>query len=178
MALEGVYFEDFSPGKIYATHRRTITETDLISFMTLCGFYEPLFVDQGYVEKETAYGRRIVPGALTMSYAEGLSILSGILHHTGMAFLGMELAVLKPVFVGDTIGVEIEVGRKARNAKTGPGDCHFYAPGNKPEGRRGFGIQVEADDPAQIRYEDNRKKRLIDNFGRYYMMKRKRFYEG
>jgi acyl dehydratase len=125
MALEGLYFEDFSPGKIYATHRRTITETDLISFMTLCGFYEPLFVDQGYVEKETAYGRRIVPGALTMSYAEGLSILSGILHHTGMAFLGMELAVLKPVFVGDTIGVEIEVIEKRETQKPDRGIVTF-----------------------------------------------------
>ncbi len=109
MALEGVYFEDFSPGKIYPTHRRTITETDLVNFMTLCGFYESLFMDQGYVETETAFARRIVPGALTLSYAEGLSILSGILHHTGMAFLGMELTVLKSVFVGDTIGVEIEL---------------------------------------------------------------------
>ena len=125
MALEGVYFEDFSPGKIYPTHRRTITEADLISFVTLCGFYEPLFVDQGYVETETAYTKRIVPGALTMSYAEGLSILSGILHHTGMAFLGMELAVLKPVFVGDTIGVEIEVIEKRETQKPDRGIVTF-----------------------------------------------------
>ena len=125
MTLEGVYFEDFSPGKIYPTHRRTITETDLVNFMTLCGFYEPLFVDQGYVETETAFARRIVPGALTMSYAEGLSILSGILHHTGMAFLGMELAVLKPVFVGDTIGVEIEVIEKRETQKPDRGIVTF-----------------------------------------------------
>jgi acyl dehydratase len=125
MALEGVYFEDFSPGKLYPTHRRTITETDLVNFMTLCGFYESLFMDQGYVETETAFARRIVPGALTLSYAEGLSILSGILHHTGMAFLGMELTVLKPVFVGDTIGVEIEVTEKRETQKPDRGIVTF-----------------------------------------------------
>jgi acyl dehydratase len=125
MALEGVYFEDFFPGKIYSTHRRTITETDLVNFMTLCGFYEPLFMDQGYVEAETAFARPIVPGALTLSYAEGLSILSGILHHTGMAFLGMELTVLKPVFVGDTIGVEIEVIEKRGTQKPDRGIVTF-----------------------------------------------------
>ena len=125
MALEGVYFEDFAPGRIFSTHRRTITETDLINFMTLCGFYESLFMDQGYVQTETAFARRIVPGALSLSYAEGLSILSGILHHTGMAFLGMELTVLKPVFVGDTIGVEIEVIEKRETQKPDRGIVTF-----------------------------------------------------
>ena len=125
MALEGVYFEDFSPGRIYPTHRRTITEADLVNFMTLCGFYESLFMDREYVETETAFARPIVPGALTLSYAEGLSILSGILHHTGMAFLGMELTVFKPVFVGDTIGVEIEVIEKRETQKPDRGIVTF-----------------------------------------------------
>ncbi|MCG6538246.1 MAG: acyl dehydratase, partial [Syntrophales bacterium LBB04] len=71
------------------------------------------------------FARPVVPGALTLSYAEGLSILSGILHHTGMAFLGMELAVLKPVFVGDTVGVEIEVVEKRETQKPDRGIVTF-----------------------------------------------------
>ena len=44
--------------------------------------------------------------------AEGLTILSGIIHGTGMALLGVEMTVLKPVYVGDTLSVDIEVNGK------------------------------------------------------------------
>jgi len=107
--LKGLYFEDFIEGKTLYTSSRTVTETDLVTFTTLCGFFEPLFMDQDYVESETAFKKRIAPGALTFSLSEGLAILSGILYKTGMAFLGVEMEVLKPVFIGDTLTVEIEV---------------------------------------------------------------------
>jgi acyl dehydratase len=123
--MEGVYFEDFTPGKQYKTLRRTITESDLVQFTTLCGFYESLFMDQTYVRDETGFGRPIVPGALSLAYAEGLSILSGILHHTGLAFLGLELEIKKPVFVGDTLGVEIEVTERRETQKTDRGIVTF-----------------------------------------------------
>jgi acyl dehydratase len=123
--LEGLYFEDFSPGKQFKTHKRTITETDLVNFITLCGFFESLFMDQTYAETETPFGRRIAPGALSLAYAEGLSILSGIIHHTGMAFLGLELQIHKPVFIGDTIGVEIEVIDRRETQKPDRGIVAF-----------------------------------------------------
>jgi len=114
---QGLYFEELLADKIYSTDKRTITETDHVNFTTAFGFFEPLFMDQEYVETATFYGRRIVPGALTFSVAEGLGILTGILHGTGMAFLGVELEVLKPVFIGDTIFVEIEVVAKRETKK-------------------------------------------------------------
>ncbi len=123
--IEGVYYEEFIPGKIYHSPKRTITETDLINFSTQCGFFEPLFMDQGYVETESPFKKRIAPGALTFSFAEGLTLLSGILNHTGMAFLGMELAVLKPLFIGDTICVELEVIEKRETKKTDRGIITF-----------------------------------------------------
>lgn len=114
---EGIHFENFLPGQVFTTDRRTITEADHVNFTTSFGFFEPLFMDQAYVETQTPYKRRIVPGTLTFSMAEGLTILSGILHGTGIAFLGAELDILKPVFVGDTIGVEIEVVDKRQTRK-------------------------------------------------------------
>jgi acyl dehydratase len=123
--VEGLYFEDFSPGRQFKTLKRTITETDLVNFITLCGFYESLFMDQTYVEGETSFGRRIAPGALSLAYAEGLSILSGIIHHTGLAFLGLELKINKPVFIGDTIGVEIEVTERRETQKPDRGIVTF-----------------------------------------------------
>ena len=118
MSKKGLYFEELLTDTTYFTHRRTITEADHINFTTSFGFFEPLFMDQAYVAKETPYGRRIVPGALTFSVAEGLTILSGILHGTGIAFLGVEMNVLKPVFIGDTITVEIEIIEKRETRKS------------------------------------------------------------
>jgi acyl dehydratase len=126
MKPEGLYFEDFLPGKQFKTLKRTITETDLVNFVTLCGFFESLFTDQTYVQAETSFGRRIVPGALSLAFAEGLSILSGILHHTGLAFLGLEMEIKKPVFIGDTIGVEIEVIDRRETKKPDRGIVTFF----------------------------------------------------
>lgn len=125
MAPEGLYFEDFSVGRQFQTLKRTVTEADLVNFVTLCGFFESLFMDQTYVEAETSFGRRIAPGALTLAFAEGLSILSGILHHTGLAFLGLEMEVKKPVFIGDTIGVDIEVVDRRETKKPDRGIVTF-----------------------------------------------------
>ncbi len=118
---QGLYFEDFTEGKKLYTSRRTVTETDLVTFTTLCGFFEPLFMDLDYVESETPFKKRIAPGALTFSLSEGLAILSGILYKTGMAFLGVEMEVLKPVFIGDTLTVEIEVVNRRETKKADRG---------------------------------------------------------
>lgn len=126
MTLKGLYFEEFLTDKTYYTGSRTITETDHIGFVTSFGFFEPLFTDRTYAETETPYQRRIVPGAMTFSVAEGLTILSGILHETGIAFLGVEINILKPVFIGDTITVEIKVTEKRETRKTDRGIVTFY----------------------------------------------------
>jgi acyl dehydratase len=117
MSTKGRHFEEFHVGQTFQTDRRTLTEADHVNFTTSYGFFEPLFMDQSYVAEQTPYKDRIVPGTLTFSVAEGLTILSGILHGTGIAFLGVELKVLKPVFIGDTISVAIEVVGKRETSK-------------------------------------------------------------
>jgi len=122
---EGIYFEDFIKENRLSSNKRTITETDLVNFITLCGFYEPLFMDAEYVESETPYKKRIVPGAMTFSIAEGLTILSGILNKTGIASLGVRIEVLRPVFIGDTLSVEIDVIHKRITKKPDRGIVTF-----------------------------------------------------
>jgi acyl dehydratase len=126
MTKKGLYFEDLLTDKTYTTHRRTITEADHVNFTTSFGFFEPLFMDRAYVETETHYGKAIVPGALTFSVAEGLAILTGILHGTGMAFLGVELKILNPVFIGDTVSVEIDVVEKRETQQPDRGIVTFF----------------------------------------------------
>jgi acyl dehydratase len=83
-------------------------------------------MDRAYVSEETPYEQPIVPGALTFSLAEGLTILSGILHRTGLAFLGVEMTVLRPVFINDTIDVRIQVTARRETTKPDRGIVTFF----------------------------------------------------
>ncbi|MCU1595638.1 MAG: hypothetical protein JWO12_3030 [Frankiales bacterium] len=115
--LHGQTYEQMQPGSRFRTAGRTITESDLISFVTLAGLIEPLFLDEAGSKKE-GYAGRLVPGTLTFAYAEGLVMQTGVLHNTGMAFLGTTFEVQGPVFVGDTISVVVEV-LESRATKAG-----------------------------------------------------------
>lgn len=105
---QGLVFAEQPLGSRWRTRRRTITEFDLMSFVTTCGFNEDLFLDHA-AATELGFKGRIIPGALTLAIAEGLVVSSGALSGTGMAFLGGEIQVKGPVFVGDTLEVWVEV---------------------------------------------------------------------
>ena len=97
----GFAFEDLKVGMKFRTHRRTILEADLAAFINLSWLTEELFA----VEEESK--KRLVPGALVYSFAEGL--LLPTMQDTGLAFLNATLDVKGPTVVGDTIHVECEV---------------------------------------------------------------------
>jgi len=117
MRTEGLTFEDHRVGDTYRTRGRTVSETDIVTFVNLCGFIEPLFIDMEFVKKASVFGRRAAPGALTFALAEGLIIQTGLIHGTGMAFLGTELRLVAPVLEGDTLRVEVEVADKRETKK-------------------------------------------------------------
>ena len=106
--VKGQTWEEMRVGDRFRTAARTITESDLMAFVTLLGFNEPLFWDARHAAS-AGYTGRLVPGALTYCMAEGLVIQSHVLHGTGLAFLAMQLDVRKPVFVGDTLSAVVEV---------------------------------------------------------------------
>ena len=122
--MEGKRFEDMQVGDKFTTLARTVTETDLVNFVALGGFYEELFMNKEYAEK-SLYKTRIAPGALTFTIAEGLSIQTGILHNTGMAFLGLNMRILAPTRVNDTLRVDIEVTEKRETREPGRGIVTF-----------------------------------------------------
>jgi acyl dehydratase len=106
----GITFEGFHPGDRFVTGRRTITESDIMQFVQLVGLFEPLFIDVEYIRKESLFGERIAPGSLTFAMAEGLTVQTGIIHGTGLAFVGIDrMKLFGPVKVNDTIQVDIEV---------------------------------------------------------------------
>jgi acyl dehydratase len=123
---KGMTFEEFRAGERFTTGRRTVTEHDVLQFVCLVGLYEPLFLDLEYIRSESLYGERIAPGSLTFALAEGLTVQTGMIHGTGLAFLGIEEMRLEaPVRIGDTIQVEIEVVDKKEVPARGGGIVRY-----------------------------------------------------
>jgi acyl dehydratase len=117
MIGHGVYFDDYKVGTTYQTLGRTISETDIVNFVNLGGFTEPLFMDMEYVKKESVFGTRMAPGVMTFAMSEGLVMQTGLIHGVGMAWLGGEVKVTAPVLAGDTIRVEVEIADKRETKK-------------------------------------------------------------
>jgi acyl dehydratase len=117
MRTHGLTFEEHRVGDVHRTLARTVSETDIVNFVNQCGFTEPLFLDMEYVQRESLFKRRAAPGALTFALSEGLVMQTGIIHGTGMAWLGGELRVVAPVLEGDTIRVEVEVAARRETKK-------------------------------------------------------------
>src|SRR5947207_7604455 len=128
MRTDGLDFEGHKVGAVYRTLARTVSETDIVSFVNQCGFTEPLFIDMEYVKRESVFKRRAAPGALTFALSEGLVMQTGLIHGTGMAFLGGELKVVAPVLEGDTIRVEVEVADKRETKKSDRGIVTYKHP--------------------------------------------------
>jgi len=122
----GRYFEDFEVGDVARTASRTITETDIINFMGLSGVFEELHMSLEYIKSHSIFGKRVSPGPLTFIVSEGLAVQSGLIHHTGMALLGINNVVFPaPVFCNDTIRVEMEVIGKRETSKPDRGIVTF-----------------------------------------------------
>ena len=103
-------------GQKFRTFGRSVTESDVISFIGVTGMLEILFTNLEHLKHESVYDGRLVPAGLVFCFAEGM-LMQTVLQGTGMAFLNMDLAVKKPVFVGDTIHVECEVMESRATSK-------------------------------------------------------------
>ena len=121
MITQGLSFEEHTVGATYRTQARTVSEADICAFVNLCGFTEPLFYDMEYVARESVFKGRPAPGALTFALSEGLIIQTGLIHGTGMAYLGGEIRIVGPVLAGDTLRVSVTVADKRDTKKTDRG---------------------------------------------------------
>ncbi|WP_182379274.1 MaoC/PaaZ C-terminal domain-containing protein [Nocardioides sp. WS12] len=116
---QGLTWEDMD-GKVFRTARRTVTEADLIQFVTWAGFNEPLFFDADHAQ-QAGYAGRLIPGAMIYCIAEGLILQSNVLNGTGLAFMQMDLSVKRPVFVGDTLHAIVSTVEARQSSKPGRG---------------------------------------------------------
>jgi acyl dehydratase len=117
MIKQGLTFEEHVVGTSYDTLGRTVSEADICSFVNLCGFNEPLFMDMEYVAKESVFDGRVAPGAFTFCLSEGLIMQTGLIHGTGMSYLGSEIRIVAPVLAGDTLRVAVTITDKRETKK-------------------------------------------------------------
>ena len=110
----GLFFEDLPVGRTFQTIGRTVTEADITNFVNCTGMVEVLFTNLEFLAHESDIKGRPAPGALVSAFTEGL-LTQSTMQHTGFAFLNMELNVVGPSFVGDTIHVECEVIESRRS---------------------------------------------------------------
>ncbi len=105
----GMYFEEFEVGHIIITAARTVTEGDIVAFAGLSGDYNQIHTDVEF-SKNTPFKRRIAHGLLSVSIASGLIDRSGFMEGTVLAFREINnWKFSRPVYIGDTIHVEVEV---------------------------------------------------------------------
>lgn len=120
MTTDDWRFEDFHLGAVYTTSRRTVTEADLVNFIGLGGFFEQIFM-VAEATPDNPYGKRVVPGYLTLVIAEGLYTQTGMMHNA-VGLLGLDKARWSaPVSCGDTVSVRIAVTETRPSRKGGRG---------------------------------------------------------
>ncbi len=117
----GRYFEEFSIGDRIITAGRTVTETDIVQYAGLSGDFNQIHTDAAYAGTQM-FKQRVAHGLLGLSIASGLAVQTGFMEQTIIAFREMtEWKFSKPIFIGDTIHVEIEVTELKAMARLGGG---------------------------------------------------------
>jgi len=114
------------------SHRRTITETDIVNFVNLVGLHEPPFIDMEWVKARMPgeHDKRFAPAPLLLSLGMGLvstsvtEVVDAISEKENLGpfhgMVGVEARVKSPAFPGDTLSVDLEarVDRRTRGGQT------------------------------------------------------------
>ncbi len=112
------YFDELQVGETLTTHRRTVTETDIVNFAGISGDHFYAHMDD-IAAKDSIFGRRVAHGYFVISAAAGLFVDPA--PGPVLANYGMEsLRFVKPVYAGDTIQVKLTC--KSKTAKETPPD--------------------------------------------------------
>ena len=110
------HFEDLQVADSLLTHRRTVTEADIVSFGGLSGDYFYMHFDE-IAARDSQFGQRIAHGYFVLSAAAGLFVSPApgpVLANYGLD----NLRFVKPVGIGDTIQARLTCKRKIdRNKK-------------------------------------------------------------
>jgi oxepin-CoA hydrolase/3-oxo-5,6-dehydrosuberyl-CoA semialdehyde dehydrogenase len=104
------FFEELEIGETLTTHRRTITEADVVNFAGISGDFFYAHMDD-IAARESIFEKRVAHGYFVISAAAGLFVDPApgpVLANYGMD----NLRFVKPVYIGDTIQVKLTCKQK------------------------------------------------------------------
>ncbi len=104
------YFEEIQIGDSLFTHKRTVTEADIVNFAGISGDFFYAHTDETSLEG-SIFERRVAHGYFLISAAAGLFVdpkKGPVLANYGLD----NLRFVQPVYVGDTIQVQLTCMRK------------------------------------------------------------------
>ena len=121
------YWDDLETGFSYETPTRTVTETDVVAFAAFSADYNLLHIDAEYA-KASPFGQRIAHGMLVASIVAGLNtrtVVNAMLAPSLLGLLEVKATFPNPTFIGDTIGVKIEIAALKVTSKPDRGLIRF-----------------------------------------------------
>ena len=112
------YFEELQIGETLHTHRRTVTEADVVNFAGISGDFFYAHMDD-IAAKDSIFEKRVAHGYFVLSAAAGLFVDPA--PGPVLANYGLEgLRFVKPVYIGDTIQARLTCKQKtAKEDKDG-----------------------------------------------------------
>jgi oxepin-CoA hydrolase/3-oxo-5,6-dehydrosuberyl-CoA semialdehyde dehydrogenase len=106
------FFDELKIGETLITHRRMVTETDIVNFGCLSGDHFYAHFDE-LAAKDSLFGTRVAHGYFIISAAAGMFVDPA--PGPVLANYGLEnLRFIEPVPIGDTIQVKITVKKKIK----------------------------------------------------------------
>jgi acyl dehydratase len=112
------YLEDYILNSTRQTGGRTITETDIVMHAGQTGDFFPHHMDAEWC-KTQPFGQRIAHGTLIFSIAVGMTAQE--INEVAMTYGYERLRFIKPVFIGDTLRVNVTVTAVKEHKKSGYG---------------------------------------------------------
>jgi len=113
--MQNKFFEDYETGATRETAGRTITETDIVLHAGQTGDFYPQHMDAEWCKTWEPFRQRVAHGTLIFSVGVGLT--AGEINEHAFSYGYDRLRFVKPVFIGDTIRVRVEIKEKRDHAK-------------------------------------------------------------
>src|SRR6476659_6750061 len=135
------HFEELRIGETWVTHRRTVTEADVVNFAGISGDFFYAHMDD-VAAKASLFERRVAHGYFVLSAAAGLFVDTApgpVLANYGLD----NLRFVKPVYPGDTIRARLTCKQKTAKDTT---------EGQVPQGVVAWDVEVtnQNDDPVAV----------------------------
>lgn len=100
MTYHGRYFEEFTKDQELRLPPFSISQREMEEFGRLTDDQNPLHTDRAFCEAESLFGRPVVQGMATLSFAMGLIDKEDVFRGTCLAFTGAQVRFIKPVYPG------------------------------------------------------------------------------